>query len=82
MASDCTNRRIEWEVVKESEIDKDDDGDLEETQEEIIVKADKDDMLLFEQTWTELEPKEDAKKQSFRSSNTFPSKLCSLIITE
>ena len=64
MASDCTNRRIitlaEWEAVKESEVDKDDEGDLEKTQEELIVKANEGDMLPLEQTWTE--PKEDTKK--------------------
>jgi len=66
--------------MKEPEIDKDDEHDLEKTQEELIVKAYEGDMLPLEQTWTK--PEEDTEKQSFPSSNTFPSKLCSLLITE
>ena len=67
--------------MKESEIDEGDVGDLEETQEELIVKADEGEMLPLEQTWTE--PKDNKKKkQSFCFSNTFPSKVCSLLITE
>ena len=44
------------------------------------MKANEGDMLPLDLTWTE--PKEDTKKQRFRSSNTFPSKLCSLLITK
>ena len=66
--------------MKESEIDKDDEGNLEETQEELIAKPDEGDMPPLEQTW--VNQKKIQKKHNFRSSNTFLSKLCLFLITE
>ena len=81
LALDCTNRRFitldEWEAVKEHGIEEDNKGDLKETLEKIVVKADEGDMLLLERTRNS--PKEDKAEQSFRSSSTFSSKLCSLL---
>jgi len=64
--------------VKEHEIEEDNKGDLEETLEEIVVKADEGDMLFLEWTWND--PKEDKDEQRFHSNSMFLSKLFSLII--
>jgi len=45
--------------MKVSEIDKDDEGDLEETPEELIVKADEADMLLLRRNLSNLKEDED-----------------------
>ena len=66
-----------------SEIDKDDEGDLEETQEELIVKADEGDILLLTRNLSNLKDVENKQRENiFHSRYTIQEKLCSLLIDE
>ena len=69
--------------MKVFEIDKDDEGDLKKTQEELIVKADEGDILLLRKNLSNLNEDENKQRENmFHSRYTIQEKFCSLIIDE